>query len=127
MRGQSPSMIKFFKSYMTDTTKYKHPPFSELTEKCLVLSNPNDVKDGCLLSQFYKEGEFYLFHWTANNKNIYYPTINVNLGNDENAQFEVSYIDWFRQDITVLNQVTGTNFVYTAPTIPYNLQLIKIN
>ena len=50
IRGQSPNMIKFMKAYMTDIDTYKHPPFSELTEKCLVWEDDNNHKNGCVLT-----------------------------------------------------------------------------
>ena len=128
LRGQAPKMIGFLNDYMTDSNKYPHPPFSALVNKCLLYYN-NDVNAGdCLISQLYKESEYYFFHWTNLKTNIYYATINIAI-KVPNSKFQLSYLDWFNMEVKVLqSDIDGSgNFSYTAPIIPFNMELRRIS
>eukprot|EP01084_Bolivina_argentea_P177714 307324_1 len=119
--GVSPDMIGFFYQYMTDTKKYNHPPFSELTSSCLLYNQQNTFS--CLISQLAKESEFYLIHWTDYATECYISSIEITL---PEGMYQLSSIDYFNQEIRLLKNVTGPNFFYTAPNSPWNVQLVKI-
>ena len=127
LRGFAPNMIGFFKEYMTDLDKYPHPAFGKLTSECLMNNTMNGEPNSCLISQLSLKGEYYLIHWTNYATNRYIPSIGIDTLQN-GIKYKCSWIDWFNMDLKVIyGDINGDNqFVYTPPTVPFNIELIKI-
>ena len=126
--GQSPKLIQWFRDFMTNTDKYKHPKFSKLDNKCLMWSWQKGFENNCLIDQFYMENVYYFIHWTDFYMltNIYHNTIRIPLNSTE--KYQISYIDYLNLQVIVLeDSFNGEYFMYTPLNTPWNLQLINTN
>ena len=129
--GESWKYIGWFNRFMTNQLENvrKHPEFHELENYCYQYfpKYPH-----CNIGSIHKINQYYLIHFSNYENKVstnYSLKINIDLGGNESDLFELSYIDFMNETITVLkSDINGKdNFTFTAPYSPYNIQLIKTN
>eukprot|EP01084_Bolivina_argentea_P070030 127386_1 len=119
LRGGSAERIGWFNRWMTNETL--HPMYNEMIDKCLVWNNPGY---DCEISQYYKQNEFYIIHWTFFQTN-YNKEAMINVTN--NDKYELSVIDYYGMKITPTQTVQGPVITFKPPSIPYDIQLLNTN
>ena len=137
--GESWKYVGWFNKYWTNkltniTDNFRiHLEFHELVNVCYEYfpSYPH-CNIGYLMDD--TNNEYYFIHFSdyENQKHgmNYSKTISIDLGGEIGSIYELSMIDMINQRINVLETInitdTNSNFTFTSPSTPYNLQLIKL-